>query len=99
MKPLRFHLKASKEAEDAYAYYENKSSDLASRFTATIDQALLAIQRLPTLHPPYRSSGLRKLIIRQFPYTIYFLEMETRIWIVALAHQSRRPDYWIDRIL
>ena len=40
----------------------------------------------------------RRMLLNRFPYVlIYSLEPE-RIWIVAVAHQRRRPGYWRRRI-
>jgi hypothetical protein len=32
-----------------------------------------------------------------FPYYISYIVRESVIWILALAHGHRRPEYWIDR--
>jgi toxin ParE1/3/4 len=29
-----------------------------------------------------------------FPYQIFYTELEDAIWIAAVAHGRRRPDYW-----
>ena len=43
--------------------------------------------RLPTRH--FRVQG--------FPYKIAYRLREHNIHVVALAHTSRRPGYWMDR--
>ena len=43
--------------------------------------------------------GLRRYVIRRFPFIIFYLEFETLIWVVAIAHGKRKPDYWKKRKL
>ena len=41
--------------------------------------------------------GLRPLQqyrLKRFPFSIIYLEKADRVWIVAVAHPSRRPGYW-----
>jgi hypothetical protein len=33
-------------------------------------------------------------LLKRFPYTVYYLELDHSIWIAAVAHQQRRPGYW-----
>jgi hypothetical protein len=42
--------------------------------------------------------GTRKRRLYHFPYTVYYVEFDESIWIVAIAHQKRRPGYWTDRV-
>ena len=42
--------------------------------------------------------GFRRVLVWRFPFSIiYFLE-SGQIVVVAVAHQSRRPDYWRVRV-
>jgi hypothetical protein len=41
-------------------------------------------------------SELRVRILTRAPYTIVFLDGDS-ITIIAVAHQRRRPGYWIER--
>jgi hypothetical protein len=36
-------------------------------------------------------------VVRRFPYTIYYQDLETYIWVVAVDNQRRRPNYWSRR--
>ena len=67
---------------------------------ATIEALALAIWRIqesPDFWPPHDFST-RRIVLRRFPYLdIYRIESD-RIVIVAVAHTSRRPGYWRDRL-
>lgn len=43
--------------------------------------------------------GSRVCITDVYPYAIhYFIKPNDTIWIVAVAHMSRRPGYWLHRL-
>ncbi len=42
--------------------------------------------------------GVKRLILRRFPYSVIVHERDTEILVLAFAHHSRRPDYWRDRL-
>ena len=42
----------------------------------------------------YKATEFRHYVVRRFPYIIFYVELEEAIWIVAVAHGRRRPDYW-----
>lgn len=35
--------------------------------------------------------------LHRFSYTLHYLILEDRVWVAAVAHQSRRPGYWVRR--
>lgn len=39
----------------------------------------------------------RRFTLTRFPYTIVYRMRETDVYIVAIAHTSRRPGYWKNR--
>jgi len=40
----------------------------------------------------------RKLVLRRFPYSVMYWTDGEVIAVYAIAHQSRRPGYWRDRV-
>jgi plasmid stabilization system protein ParE len=39
----------------------------------------------------------RRLQVARFPYIVAYRVRERDSYVVAIAHTSRRPDYWKDR--
>jgi hypothetical protein len=37
-------------------------------------------------------------VLKRFPYDIVVRELSEEILVVAVAHHSRRPGYWRDRL-
>jgi plasmid stabilization system protein ParE len=97
VKPVIFHSAAEAELEAASDYYENCRRGLGFEFEAAVQDAVRRIARLPHACPPHGKRGLRKCLVHRFPYTLYFLERDVDVWIAAVAHQRRKPDYWGER--
>jgi len=36
--------------------------------------------------------------MHKFPYKILYSVERDHLLVIAIAHQHRRPDYWIDRL-
>ena len=87
---------AEEEFAQSVAYYESKEIGLGARFRSEVAKGMQRILRHPEL-PRLRPKGYRRLNLRVFPhYIAYILRGET-IWIVAIAHGHRRPEFWADR--
>jgi plasmid stabilization system protein ParE len=43
--------------------------------------------------------GVRRYIVRRFPFVLYYRWMEERITVYAVMHSSRAPGYWRERIV
>jgi hypothetical protein len=93
---------AAQELEEAAVWYENEQDGLGDRF---IDAFEDAVQLLRELNPPLTpvdgeaaSLGGKKLILHRFPFSLIIVEQSQILIVVALAHHSRKPGYWSDRI-
>jgi plasmid stabilization system protein ParE len=89
-----------REAEDelygSIEYYEEIEPGLGVRFKEEVRQAIQWIHSNPLL-PRIRPKGYRRVNLRAFPYYIaYFINADT-IWILAVAHGRRRPEFWLER--
>lgn len=92
-----FHREAEGEFRSAIAYYDRQRPGLGTEFRNALERAVGQIARMPQASAPHGDSGLRKHILHRFPYAIFYLPFQDRIWIAAVAHQRRRPDYWENR--
>jgi plasmid stabilization system protein ParE len=87
---------AEDELNEAIAYYEDAGAGLGQRLKAEARAAISWIQNNPLL-PRVRPKSYRRVNLRVFPYYVaYFIWGET-IWILAVAHGRRRPEYWMER--
>jgi toxin ParE1/3/4 len=99
VKPLRVHRLARAELDGAMAFYESACPGLGLDLLATFEHAAQAIRQNPSAWPLHHHSGYRKYLLRRFPYVIFYLELPDDIWIAAVAHSRREPDYWRNRQL
>jgi len=47
--------------------------------------------------PRVRPKGYRRLNLKVFPYYIAYIIHADVIWVLAIAHSARLPEYWITR--
>ena len=97
MKPVVYHRLAASELIKSAEFYTHRNASLGEAFLSTVGATLPKIQRNPELGKPGRL-GTRSWKTRRFPFRIVYLVQPDRFWIVAIAHLSRRPDYWIQRL-
>ena len=94
------------EAEDelieAQKWYERQRQGLGKEFREAIDEAMQRLVKTPLAASPVlnipSSISARRVIVKRFPYSIVFIEHEDELWVIAFAHQHRRPGYWRKRL-
>ena len=87
---------AEQELTEAIAYYEETESGLGVRLKEEVRAVIHWIgdnSEIPRLHP----TGYRRVNLKVFRYYIPYFIWDDTIWILAVAHGSRRPEYWSDR--
>ena len=97
MRAVRFHPDASEELEAVVTYYEGRRPGLGALFLAEAKKARDRIIELPSAAREVRSS-IRRRSIHRFPYFLYYAVEENEIFVIAVAHKRRRPEYWIKRL-
>jgi plasmid stabilization system protein ParE len=95
-RPLVFEPAAADEAAEARDWYAERSHALRERFLADLRAALLAIHDAPERWPQI-APGLRRMLLRRFPYAVLYVVEADQIHVVAVMHQRRRPGYWQKR--
>ena len=87
---------ASQELEDAVRYYELEYSGLGRRFKEEVRKAALRIAAYPQAWS-IECGEVRKCLLHKFPYKLMYSVEGNHILVIAVAHQHRNPDYWVDR--
>ncbi len=87
---------AADEFEDAVVHYEEKQPGLGRRFRDEVDQQMRWILEHPDI-PRLRPAGYRRVNLKVFPHYIAYFETGATVWVLAIAHGHREPEYWIDR--
>lgn len=77
--------------------YEEAHDRLGEAFLDDIQYAIDTVREHPQLGAEI-AYGFRRMLVRRFPFSvIYFVEGD-EIVVVAVAHHSRRPEYWKGRM-
>lgn len=102
MRTVRILRDAASEAIETAAWYEQRCPGLGSDFHAAVDSALHLIEAelLPLSPYPGKAgaAGAKRVILKRFPYDIVIVERTNECVVIAVAHQSRRPGYWRERL-
>jgi plasmid stabilization system protein ParE len=93
----RLLLPAEEEMTEASVFYEAASIGLGSDFLDDLQRVVDDLREHPTLGYAV-GHGLRRTLLRRFPFNLFYSIETDAILVVAIAHQRRRPDYWKDRI-
>lgn len=95
-----FHPEAEAEFYDAVDRYEDEADDLGWQFHEAVESAIAQICVFPSSGPVSPDHpGVRQCLVGRFPFYIYYqVARDDMLLIKAVAHTSRRPGYWRDRI-
>lgn len=94
---IRFAEIASDEMADTCDWYEQQQSGLGLRFKTAVREAAIRIARTPLMFP-VEIEDVRRYVMNRFPYILRYVVRVDEVWIVAVSHQHRYPDYWVERI-
>ena len=95
---FEFHPEAEVELIEAAAYYERHVPGLGERFQSEIRRVVDLLVSQPQIGAPV-DSDLRKFVLPRFPFALYYSITADVLRIEVVAHHSRRPGYWKDRIV
>lgn len=87
---------AKQELEDAVHYYELEYLGLGKRFKEEVRRATLRIAEYPEAWSIERGE-VRKCLLHKFSYKLLYSIEADHIFVIAVGHQHRKPDYWVER--
>jgi plasmid stabilization system protein ParE len=96
VKPLHFHPDVGIDVKGSYEWYEERSKGLGVRFISELEHAYEAITLFPHTWASFEH-GFRRYILPHFPFSVIYKETATAVYVLAVMHNSRKPEYWKDR--
>ena len=90
------HDDADRELHEAVDYFEVGRPHYGTLFFEAFETAVARLLQFPRAGRAVGGS-LRRWVMRSWRYSIIYSIEPYGIYIVAIAHQSRRPGYWRDR--
>jgi toxin ParE1/3/4 len=98
MTDVVYHADAFEEYQHAAIHYTNISQSLGKQFFERIEAAVTLISGQPSSWTRV-SKNVRRMPVKQFPYSIFFSEYNGAVIILAIAHQKRKPNFWKQRTI
>jgi len=94
---FRFTPEADAELTEARQWYSHHRKDLDLEFMQCIEIPLSRIQDNPRLFPVVYG-GLRRAVVRRFPFAILYEVRAEENQVIAVFHSRRNPDVWKSRV-
>lgn len=97
MTAIEFLPEAREEFLAAALFYDMNSPKLGQELAAEVERILAMVIE-------HREIGLataqscRRVILRRFPFSVFYQIRGDVTYVVALAHQHRNPGYWRARV-
>ena len=94
---VRYFAEASRELEDAFEWYLDRSPRAAEAFLRETNRAIGILAAAPGVWPRFEA-GTRRYVLSRFPYDIIYRETDAGIEVIAISHHKRRPRHWHRRL-
>jgi plasmid stabilization system protein ParE len=94
---VEFHPAAAEELIETSTFYDNEVPGLGERFVAEVERAVRLVVERPNIGREI-DKGRRRIVLARFPYSLIYSTESNEVWILAVAHQRRRPGYWHGRL-
>ncbi|RIK82786.1 MAG: plasmid stabilization protein [Planctomycetota bacterium] len=92
---------AEAELHEAAVWYSRQRSGLGNEFLAEVKDAFSRIREAPArssqLETLPNGSRVRRMLLKRFPYSIIYEVKSDTVYVLAVAHVRRRPNYWSRR--
>lgn len=97
--PVRPGSFAQDEIEYCLRRYESETPGLGDRLWDEILSVIDLISNYPDIGKSIRRvPSVRRFPLHHYPFVLIYRRRADHIQIVALAHTSRRPNYWRERL-
>ncbi len=93
-----FHPAAEAEFLESVGYYESKVPGLGDAFIEEFEALAKLLADSPKARQIELQPDIRRASFHRFPLSIIYREMPGGFQILAVAHDRRRPQYWLGRL-
>jgi plasmid stabilization system protein ParE len=95
---LRLHRLAADEIKEAAEWYHAREEGLERRFLAAVRSSFERLEADPSqfasLETLPKKPSFQRVLLDEFPYLIVYEQFQSEVFVYAVAHASRRPNYW-----
>lgn len=87
---------AKLEIDDAAKWYEARVRGLGIRFVEEVTTCFELIRTAPGRYPVVHRE-IRRALLKQFPYAVYFVRRGESVIVLGCSHTRRDPNHWRNR--
>ena len=95
--PILVRPAAAADVDEAFLWYERQRAGLGNEFLAAVQSALDDVVTHPTRYPVILRDT-RRVLVRRFPYGIFYRLYGEAVVVVACMHGRRDPKQWRSRM-
>lgn len=96
MTRLRLSSAAQRDLLEAQAWYSEQGVGLDLSFREDLDRLLDRIRAFPAGFPIVYKA-IRRANLRQFPYSIFYVQRRDHLFVLGIVHHARSPRHWMRR--
>jgi plasmid stabilization system protein ParE len=94
LRPLILHRLANNDIDDAVDYYAAHAPDIVDRFLESLRLTMTSVQRTPRTGSPSLAEhlaveNLRFKTLGDFPYSVFYLDLDHAVRVVRVLHHRR----------
>ena len=98
MTVVQLHPEARSELLGGATYYEEQSDGLGGQFIDEAQRVFDLLAESPSMGSPVpEHTAYRRWALRRFPYRVIYRTDRDTLFVLAIAHDRRRPGYWSGR--
>ena len=88
---------AEAEVAEAAEWYESQERGLGRDFLRAFRAATATLRRTPLHYQPILEQA-RRVLLRRFPYAVFFEIHDSDVVILSCLHTARDPEVWQKRV-
>ncbi len=93
---VRIRPEAERDVRHAVSWHEEQRPSLGRELILELDAVYERLAENPHLYADIRR-GIRRVIVRRFPYGVFYLVSDTEVRVIAVVDMVRNPSVWQDR--
>ena len=93
---LRLSRSAHRDLEKVVRFYHRESPDLRFQFEDALESALKHVLLNPHAWQLVEDDT-RRILLKGFPYFVYYIVEQDVVAVVAVVHTKRHPGHWRQR--
>lgn len=93
-----FHPAAEAEFLELVGYYESRVPGLGDALVGEFEALVNLVCESPQAWQVEAEPDIRRAPLHRFPLSLIYREQGHIIQILAIAHERRRPQYWLGRL-